>query len=96
MKAVCDDLETSPLTDKQKVLFRYLAKVNDAPATVAQEDVDAVLAAGYSESAVFDAATVCAIFNFFNRWIDATGVPDVPDGFYEQRLGSQGDVGYAM
>ena len=77
-------------------MYRYLAKVNDAPATVRQEDVDAVLAAGWSESAVYDAATVCAIFNFFNRWIDATGVPDVPEGFYEARLAAQGDVGYAM
>ena len=96
MASVCDDFEASALTDKQKALFRYLAKVNDTPAGVTQGDVDAVRAAGWSESAIFDAATVCAIFNFFNRWIDATGVPDVPEGFYDARLASQGDMGYAM
>ena len=96
MKAVCEDAETSPLSEKQKALFRYLTKVNDKPASVTQGDVDAARAAGWSESAIYDAASVCAIFNFFNRWIDATGVPDVPAGFYEERLGTQGDVGYAM
>ena len=39
-----------------------------------QEDVDAVKAAGWSESAIYDAFTVCAAFNFFNRWLDASGI----------------------
>lgn len=96
VEAVCADFETSPLSEKQKALFRYLAIVNDTPARVTQSDVDAVVAAGWSEGAIYDAATVCSIFNFFNRWIDAAGVPDVPEGFYEARLSTQGDVGYAM
>jgi len=58
--------------------------------------VDAAKAAGWKDKALYDAATVCAIFNFFNRWIDASGVPDVPVGFYEQRLAENGDMGYAM
>jgi alkylhydroperoxidase family enzyme len=70
--------------------------VNDAPATVSQEDVDRVKAAGWPEEAIYDAATVCAIFNFFNRWIDATGVADVPRTLYESRLAQNGDGGYAM
>lgn len=73
-----------------------MAKVNDTPARVRQADVDAARAAGWSDHALFDAATVCAIFNFFNRWIDAAGVPDVPAGFYDRRLAANGDVGYAM
>ena len=96
VEAVCADFESAPLSEKEKALFRYLAVVNDTPAKVQQADVDAAKAAGWSDHALFDAATVCAIFNFFNRWIDATGVPDVPGGFYEERLGAQGDVGYAM
>ena len=93
---MCEDFERAPIDDARKALFRYLVKVNDAPATVTQADVDRVQAAGWSESAIFDAASVCAIFNFFNRWIDATGVPDVPAGFYDERLRTHGDMGYAM
>ncbi len=61
-----------------------------------QSDVDACKDAGWSESAVYDAATVCSIFNYFNRWVDGAGVPDVPKGFYEERLATQGDLGYSM
>jgi alkylhydroperoxidase family enzyme len=96
VKGVCADFETSSLDEKDKALFRYLAVVNDEPATVTQADVDAARAAGWSDRALFDAATVCAIFNFFNRWIDAAGIPDVPPGFYARRLAENGDVGYAM
>lgn len=96
MEAVCHDFESAPISEKEKGLLRYLAKVNDTPAQVSQADVDAAKAHGWSDHALFDAATVAAIFNFFNRWIDATGVPDVPAGFYDKRLESHGDMGYAM
>ena len=52
-------------------------------------------AAGWSDGEVFDAVTVCALFNFFNRWIDGNGVEDIPKGFYEERLEKFGDRGYA-
>jgi alkylhydroperoxidase family enzyme len=94
--AVLKDFEESPLTEREKVLFRYLAKVNDEPAKVDQAMVDTVLAAGWSDQAVFEAATVCALFNFFNRWIDATGVEPPPAGLYEQRLEQHGPMGYTM
>jgi alkylhydroperoxidase family enzyme len=94
--AVCRDPETAPISEKEKALFRYLGRVNREPWTVRQEHVDAVTAAGWSDQAVYDAVTVCAMFNFFNRWIDATGVPDAPPGLYEARLRAQGDLGYAM
>ena len=39
--------------------------------------MDRVKAAGWSEEAIYDAVTVCALFNFYNRWIDGTGVSDM-------------------
>ena len=96
MDAVCKDFEASPLSAKEKALFRYLAKVNDVPAKITQSDVDVVKKAGWTEAAIYDAATVCAMFNFFNRWIDATGVADVPPDLYEKRLAMNGDTGYSL
>ncbi len=96
VQAACLDLETATLPARDRILFRYLRKTNDTPAACCQADVDAVRAAGWSDHAIYDGVTVCAIFNFFNRWIDGTGVPDVPAGFYEARLATSGDVGYAM
>ncbi len=37
-------------------------------------DLETVRAAGWSDEAIYFAITVCALFNFYNRWIDATGV----------------------
>jgi len=96
VEAVCKDFESASIEEKEKVLLRYVAKVNDEAHAISQEDVDRVLAAGWSEAAVFDAATVCALFNYFNRWIDATGVPGVDPQFYKQRMQQMGDLGYAM
>ena len=31
------------------------------------------------DEAIFDAITVCALFNFYNRWIDASGVHALSD-----------------
>lgn len=83
------------MTERDRLLFTFLEKVNDVPATVCRADVEALHAVGWSDEAIYDAVTVCAAFNFFNRWIDGTGVPDVPPGFYEERLRRGGDVGYA-
>jgi hypothetical protein len=30
--------------------------------------------AGWDDAAIYYAITVCALFNFYNRWIDASGV----------------------
>ena len=59
------------------------------------EDVDEVKAAGWSDEALYDAITVCALFNFYNKWIDATGVSDMTPEAYAasgERLGGSGYV----
>ena len=78
------DVETSPLDEQHKVLFRFIDKVNhDSPRTTAA-DLDAVRAAGWSDEALYFAITVCALFNFYNRWIDAAGVHALSDEAHRQ------------
>lgn len=91
---MCADFESAPISEKLKALFRYLAVVNDEPASVTRAHVDEARDAGLTDEELYEGATVCAIFNFFNRWIDATGVPDVPGDFYGERLAAHGDHGY--
>ena len=74
VRAVLDDYRTAPISEKEKALFGFIDKVNGASPTIRREDVEEVKRAGWSEEAVYDAVTVCALFNFYNRWIDATGV----------------------
>ena len=61
--------------------------------TIGQADVDIARKAGWSDEALYDAITVCSLFQFYNNWIDATGVSDMPAIGYEmsgKRLATQG------
>ena len=69
-----EDFETSPLDEQHKVLFRFVDKVNHDSPRINPSDLDTVRAAGWTDEAIYFAITVCAMFNFYNRWIDATGV----------------------
>ena len=68
------DVETSPLDEAHKALFRLIDKVNHDSPAIQPADLERARAAGWSDDALYFAITVCALFNFYNRWIDATGV----------------------
>src|SRR4051812_50050918 len=78
VKAVLDDYRTAPIGEPERTLFAFIARMNHESHTLTREDVAAVVAAGWSEEAVYDAISVCALFNFYNKWIDATGAGDMP------------------
>jgi uncharacterized peroxidase-related enzyme len=71
------DLESSALSEKDKVLLRLTAKVTKAAAATSAADIETVRASGWDDEAIYYAITVCALFNFYNRWISATGVPEM-------------------
>ncbi len=79
-----EDFRSAPISDAEKALCSYLAKLNERPHEIRREDVDALRAAGWSDEAIYDAITVCALFNFYNRWVDATGVPALSDDAHRQ------------
>ncbi len=68
------DPETSCLEEKEKGLFRFVAKVNSQSPLITRSDIEPLYALGWNDEAIYFAITVCALFNFYNRWIDATGV----------------------
>ena len=76
-------------------MLAFIEKVNRESSRLRKEDVEEVKAAGWSEEALFDAITVCALFNFYNKWIDATGVSDMTAAAYAvsgERLATFGYV----
>ena len=74
-------------------LLTLLEKITLAGATVGQSDIAAVKAAGWSDEAIYDAITVCALFNFYNTWVDGCGVPGLPDYTASgKRLASEGYI----
>lgn len=73
-----EDYRTAQISDAEKALFKFLEKVNRQSNQIRPEDIAAVKQAGWSDEAIYDALTVCALFNFYNRWCDAAGVHDLP------------------
>jgi len=73
------DLENCRLSDKEKALLRFIDKVNGQSPSIRAEDMEPLRDAGWTDEAIYYAITVCALFNFYNRWIDATGVHPMSD-----------------
>lgn len=72
-------METSRLGEPDKVLFRFVRKVNDDSVSILPADIDVMHESGFTDEAIYYAITVCALFNFYNRWIDASGVHPMSD-----------------
>lgn len=95
VQAVRKDYRTAPITGAEKALFKFVNKVNRTSNQITREDVEEARRAGWSDEALYDAITVCALFNFYNRWVDATGVQDMPVLGYQMsghRLATEGYV----
>ena len=78
VQAVLNDLTTAPISEKDRALYAFVKKVNADSVATTPEDIDQLRKVGWTDEAIYDAITVCALFNFYNVWIDATGVSDMP------------------
>lgn len=90
-----EDYQTAPLGAAERALFAFIEKMNRESTSIGQADVDAVKSAGWTDEALYDAITVCALFNFYNKWIDATGVGDMPAAAYAASGERLATFGYA-
>jgi alkylhydroperoxidase family enzyme len=93
VEAVLADHRKAPIGPKVEALFDLIEAVNRQSNQIRRSDLDRARAAGWSDEALYDALTVCALFNFYNVWIDSTGVHDMPAAAYDasgKRLATQG------
>ena len=72
-------MENSPIAPEEKVLLRFVDKVNRDSPGIGPADMEPLHAAGWNDEQIYYAITVCALFNFYNRWVDATGVHALSD-----------------
>lgn len=71
------DVDHASVPDKQKTMLKFVGTLTLRPATITAADVDALRSAGWDDEAIYYAVTTCALFNFYNRWIFGTGVPEM-------------------
>ena len=91
VEGILRDLESSDLSEREKVLLRFVDKVNHQSPQITAADMEPLHAAGYDDEAIYYAITVCALFNFYNRWIDASGVHALSDEAH--RMGGKRSAG---
>jgi alkylhydroperoxidase family enzyme len=91
---VMRDLETSALGEKEKALFRFIDRVNHHSPEIMPQDMQPLYAVGWDDAAIYYAITVCALFNFYNRWIDASGVHALSDETHRQGGKRSASAGY--
>jgi hypothetical protein len=75
--SLLSDLEHSRLEEKEKALLRFVDKVSRDSPGITAADMEPPYAVGLDDEAIYFAVTVCALFNFYNRRIDATGVHEM-------------------
>jgi len=81
--AILADVDTAEVDDKLKPLLHFVRKLTLTPSRMTQADADAVFAAGWDEQAFVDVVSICAVQNYFNRFVDGVGV-DVSDDVARQ------------
>lgn len=88
------NLETSKLSEKEKALLRFVGTVTLAPAKITAKDTAMLNDAGWDDGAIFYAISACALFNFYNRWVLASGVHPVSDEAFKRLAARMAASGY--
>ena len=88
-----DDVEQAPVDERMKPVLAYVRKLTLTPSRMTQGDAEAVFAAGWDDKALHDAVSVCALFNFMNRFVEGLGIKAGTDYFKEAAVRLR-DEGY--
>jgi uncharacterized peroxidase-related enzyme len=92
--SVLRDLEQAPIGDKEKHLLRFVERVTTNLPSIGAADIAALRSVGWDDEAIYYAITTCALFNFYNRWITSTGVPEMSEEAHRQQGRSLATRGY--
>lgn len=62
------------IPEKMRPVLRLARKLTAEPAGVGQAEADAIMGAGWDETAIYHAVAVTALFNFMNRLVEGLGI----------------------
>ena len=74
MHAVARNWREAPLSETDRALCEHAAKLTHDQHSSSVEDLDALRAHGFNDTAIHDATQVIAYFNYISRVADALGV----------------------
>ncbi|MCS6926630.1 MAG: hypothetical protein NZ578_12090 [Candidatus Binatia bacterium] len=74
VEALKRDWRTAPLEERERVMLAYVEKVTKNPVAIWRDDMEALRAAGFDDTAILQITLIAAFFNYINRVADALGV----------------------
>ncbi len=93
VEAIMDDLDGADIAPALKPILAFVKKLTRTPAKIVQADVDAVFEAGWDAEAFHHAVSICALFNHYNRILDAYGIR-MDDSYYAEAGRRMAQEGY--
>jgi uncharacterized peroxidase-related enzyme len=98
LEALLKSPADSGIDPKWLPLLAYVRKLTESPSRLTDRDAQLVFDAGFSEDALFDAISPCALFNFMNRMVEGCGVrfndADLADARKRHRSGEASATPY--
>lgn len=73
-EGLMQDLASSAVPEKLKPVLAYVGKLTRTPAMMTEKDAQSVYDAGWDERALFDAVSICGLFNLMNRVVEGSGI----------------------
>ncbi len=95
VEPLLDDLERANVPERLRAALAYARKLTEDPAGVTEADVDAALAGGLEEKALYDVVMVTGLFNMANRFMDGFGIPAQDPRHLAQAVRHMQEKGYA-
>ena len=68
------DWRTAKLDDKDRAMLVYVEKLTKNPPSIWRDDMDALKAVGFDDTAILQITLIASFFNYINRVADALGV----------------------
>jgi AhpD family alkylhydroperoxidase len=88
------DLDASSLKEEEKALLRFAVRVSRDFPSITEADVKSLRALSWNDESIYCTITGCALFNFYKRWITASGVHAVSDEGHRQHGNVLAQKGY--
>jgi uncharacterized peroxidase-related enzyme len=73
-EAIKRDWRAADLTDREKAMLAYVEKLTLKPVSVSSDDIDALRAAEFDDTAILQINLIASWFNYINRVADGLGV----------------------
>lgn len=87
------NIDTAAVDERLKPLLHYVRKLTLEPSRMTRWNAEPVFAAGWSDRALHDAVSVCALFNFMNRLVSGLGI-EAGAEYFDQAAKRLHDGGY--